>query len=290
MPELLPRDDFRAARTVFTHAEIDGYYCDEKWLPINRVEPEVWEELTQFPVDVSYRTSERHGPLLKELVDLINIWIKLTPDGGPLFLAASDAIEEFKAGAFNCLHGYYRPAVGCLRLALENIVVGAYLELGADPEEVNAWCEGSLKTDQSSFGRSMNGLQGLPRVKELELSLRDSQGDSFLNQRSNHPEKPAYPGGWVIRLYGDLCHYSHAHPTYGPTAMTLVDGPMYTHQSLDQVVKLWLETSAVGCLLMKLARPGMDFPSFALSSPTMLTLDWRPLALAIIRKLGANPV
>lgn len=221
MPKPIPSDDFRAIRHVFTEDEISHYYCDEEWPPINPVEPNVWAEITLWPYDVSYRTSDRHGPLLKELVGLVSTWCDITPEHGPLFDAVSDAIEEFKATAFNCLHGYYRPAIGCLRLALENTAVGAYLELCAGEEAVTAWREGTSKAGQIGFGFACDKLRSQPRVEDLDSHLRVRHGDDLLTQQYSQPGEAEFkPGGWARRLHAELCHYSHAQLPYGSTILT----------------------------------------------------------------------
>jgi len=281
MPKPIPSDDFRALRHVFTDDEISMYYCGEEWPPINRVEPIVWAEITLCPDDVSYRTGDRHGPLLKELVGLISMWCDITPEKCPLFDALVDAIEEFKATAFNCLHGYYRPAIGCLRLALEYTAIGAYLKLCAREEEVTAWREGTSKASETGFGFACDKLRSRPRAKGLDSYLRVQHGDDLLSQQYNQPNEPEFkPGGWARRLHAELCHYSHAQLPYGPTTLTLVDGPMYTYQSLELAAGLLLETSAIGCLLVQIASPGMHLPEGALHSPSMQSRTWQQLAFA----------
>lgn len=72
-----------------------------------------------LPDDVSVRTSDEYGRLLKRMDRCWDAWIEaLTMRQDPAESAILDAADKFHAATYNALHGFYRHAFGCLQNAL----------------------------------------------------------------------------------------------------------------------------------------------------------------------------
>jgi len=127
----LSLDDFRAVRIVLD-PENFAFSSGEEPPPSDPVDEGTWHGITVLPGDVSIRTSNHHGGLLKILYDLWAAWIEAVGwDQDPLYDTILDAADEFQAVTFNALHGYYRQAIGCLRNALEQVAIGTYVKSAA---------------------------------------------------------------------------------------------------------------------------------------------------------------
>lgn len=66
---------------------------------------------------------------------------------------------------------------------------------------------------------------------------------------------------WARKLYSELSSFIHSRPTH-PSGMMWKgnNGPIYVPDSLGRVYALYLESVALGYVLVKLARPSFELP------------------------------
>src|SRR6202040_4052151 len=109
----MPTDDFRAIRIVLENDDF-AFASESDAPPPDLVDQETWNDILTLPVDVSIRTSNEYGCLLRTMQGYWEAWIdSLAFCRDPIEDAISDAADEFQAATFNALHGYYRQAFGC---------------------------------------------------------------------------------------------------------------------------------------------------------------------------------
>jgi hypothetical protein len=270
LPKPLPPDDFRAVRIVLEPDDF-AYSSGEEPLPSDLVDKDTWHGLTLLPYDVSIRTSNHHGKLLKILDDLWGAWIQAVgEDQDPLYDTILDAADEFQAATFNALHGYYRQAIGCLRNALEQLAIGAYCQVCARVTDFAQWRAGQTKI---SFGQACDGLAGAASVQPLDGQLRATLNDSIFNQMTQTKQ-----GGWARRLYSQLSDYSHTRPGFTNVDMWESNGPIYVREAFISFATVHLQTSALGFVLVKMGRPGFLLPQDAL--PVFGSARIRPMKIA----------
>jgi hypothetical protein len=131
MSKLMPLKDFRARRLVLTAN--DFAFGGDDVPPSDLIDSSTWNGLTTLATDVSIRTSDDNGSRLRTLYSLWGHWLEaITPptDDEPppndlTFEPMVDAANEFQAAIFAALHGFYRPAIGCARNALELVAIGS---------------------------------------------------------------------------------------------------------------------------------------------------------------------
>jgi hypothetical protein len=97
--------------------------------------------------------------------------------------------------------------------------------------------------------------------------------DSIFNQKTQ-----TYQGGWARRLYSELSDYSHTRPGFSNVDMWASNGPIYVQEAFVSFTEMYLQTSALGFLLVKLGRPGFLLPQDAL--PVFGSARERPMAIA----------
>ena len=251
----LSLDDFRAVRIVLEPEDF-AFSSGEEPPPSDLVDEETWHGITVLPDDVSIRTSNHHGGLLKILYDLWAAWIEAVWwDQDPLYDTILDAADEFQAVTFNALHGYYRQAVGCLRNALEQVAIGTYCQVCGKVTEFAQWRAGQAKI---SFGRACDELAGAASVQPLNTHIQNTLGDSIFNQKTK-----SNPGGWARRLYSELSDYSHTRPGFTNVDMWASNGPIYVPEAFVSTTEMYLQASALCFILVKLGRPSFGLPQDA---------------------------
>ena len=144
--------------------------------PSDLVDERTWLGIQQLPDDVSIRTSNEHGRVLKLLHDEWGNWIEST--GGPdacdlIFDAMLDAGDELHAATFCTLHGYHRQAIASLRGAIETVTIGAYCQVEGLSQQFHEWQDGLREL---SFGRALDALR---------RSAPGTATDNYLKQRVN---------------------------------------------------------------------------------------------------------
>ncbi len=219
--------------------------------PEDLVEKEIWEGIISLTDDVSFRTSDNHGIQLKIMYKLWASWIdSLGEEQDAVWHTMLDAGDEFQACLFNSLYGYYRVAASCLRSALELNTIGTYLQLKLGPYEFSEWRKGKLEI---KFGEACDHLINHSKTRSLQDYLKTKLNFSIFEQKSNNN-----PGGWTRRLHSKLSDSVHSLPTYSSaTKWEGSNGPIYVPKSFMEVYALYLETMAIGYVLVKLAR--LDF-------------------------------
>lgn len=257
MPKKLPTDDFRAIRVIL---EPDDFAYGPEGpdpAPTDLVDHDTWHDITLLPDDVSIRTSNYHGELLKRLSDLWGAWIEaLGDDEDQLLGPMLDAADEFQACTFNALHGYYRQAFGCLRNALEVMVIGAHCQVCSTPDPTK---HKHAPHDPVTFGQACDRLTSASALGPIAGYLRQELNDSFFDQKSANSQ-----GGWARRLYFELSEYEHSRPPCTNSAMWQSNGPIYAPESFRRVAVKFFETSALCYLLTRVCRPTFVMPQKSL--------------------------
>jgi len=151
MAKPLPPDDFRAIRIV---CEPDDFAIGSEEPdppPSDMIPKETWEHLVSLPDDVSVRTSNYFGTVLKNLSEMQNEFVCIglaiqesvaDVSHSPIGHASSVACDEFQSSIYSALTGYYRLAFTALRSVVENMAVGMQLELSSDQIRFQQWLSG----------------------------------------------------------------------------------------------------------------------------------------------------
>jgi hypothetical protein len=252
----LPVSDFRAVRIVL---EPDDFAVSsgKPDIPTDLIDKEIWDGIMVLPDDVSVRTSNHQGQFLGALYRLQATWTRsaIGGDQDMLHEVALYSIDELDASLFNMLHGYYRQAVGCLRNILELIVFGTYCQLANRQSAFEDWSAGQSKT---SFRAACNQLAALATAQDLNTYLHETFQDSLIVLLKG--TAITKDGGWVQRLYAELCDYSHSRPKATNVGLWRSNGPIYVPGSFSLTASLYCDTVASCYLLIKLARPSLKLP------------------------------
>ena len=188
MSKPLPIDDFRAVRIVLEPDDFAQSSGNEP-LPSDLIDKETWYGITVLPDDVSITTSNHHGNLLKILFDLGSTWIEAVgEDQDYLFDTIIDAADEFDATTFNSLHGFYRQAIGCLRNALEQVIIGTYCQVCGKATDFKHWRSGQTEL---FFGQACDGLARAISLQPLNAQIQVTLGDTIFNQKTKTDS------GWI---------------------------------------------------------------------------------------------
>lgn len=222
--------------------------------PEDLVEERIWESMISLPDDVSLRTSDNHGSQLRAMYELWASWIQsVGEEQDAVWYVMLDVGDEFQACLFNSLCGFYRVAASCLRSALELTVIGTFSQLQLGLSELLEWKEGKREV---KFGTACDCLINHPGTSRLEDHLKTKVDLSIFGQRS-----PGNPEGWARELYDRLSDFTHSRPSHSLGMMWQgSNGPIYVSGSFGRVYRLYLETIALGYVLVKLARPSFQLP------------------------------
>jgi hypothetical protein len=168
------------------------------------------------------------------------------PKESPTAIATCDATDEFQAGIYAAMAGFYRVAHSCLRNVLEQITIATQLEISRNADDFKAWRAGE---DRIKLGWAADLLPKSPTIDALEKHLQATTNDSLFAQN---------PKGWVRRFFLQLSKFTHG--TYGHTDGDLRDsnGPIF----LPKVFLNWcvtaFKTYAIALHELKLAHPTLD--------------------------------
>ncbi|NHM25923.1 hypothetical protein G7K71_02640 [Desulfofundulus sp. TPOSR] len=268
--------------------------------PSDLVDEKTWRDLVWLTDDVSLRTSEHHGTLLRKANQLTGHWIEMVldiqsliqnPRDDALALACLDVYDDLQASIYTMLTGFYRQSIATLRMALEETLAGAYFRAYPNSTKVQQWADGLR--------------EGQLWVREIRKKLSKIEPYSFFETGEY---KLCGKDGWVDFLYGRLSGFSHGRPFYTdeegnrvPTSNVGLwggsNGPVYE----PRAVKLWSAfffDTALLCLvlvglaekrLLDLERPtSISFKEF-LERAIFWHLDIappHPVAREIVRFLG----
>jgi hypothetical protein len=103
--------------------------------------------------------------------------------------------EEFEALAFNALHGFYRQAIACLRLALENMAFAAALAATDNSAAFSAWQRGQQEVKYGWARAVIRDSAPVGRV-DAAAAPRSVFGDA--------------DESWMNSSYKRLCGYAHS--------------------------------------------------------------------------------
>ena len=243
----LPEGDFRRLRRYLAPWLFALPGGDEGKIyppPSDLVPEETWDGVMTLPTDVALKSSSYEGSLISRLATLHSEWIFSWPDPGEApFMeeAALLAGEEFDALVFNALHGYYRQAVGCLRNAVETLIVAASLAATNNQVLFDQWRKGER---QIGLGQARVWLRDSPTGKQIE---NDAAPDSVLGDGDT---------SWTKARYARLCAYAHSQAGYNNADFWESNGPVFVPTALRVVEEEFRETLALAYLLLRLGWPG----------------------------------
>ncbi len=227
--------------------------------PTDVIEHEIWSGIVECPDDVSIRTTDHHGKVIKMAHDVWGYWIGLVldiqriveePKEDALALGCLSAADEFQASTYETLTGFYRQAIATLRPAMEGILTGIYFRTFSDPKKFQQWADG------------FSG--GELWVKDIRTAL--AKKEPFLNLESAAPPGVfGCPEAWVPSLYKKLSAFSHSRPYFeddgGKIPTTNVglwggsNGPVYEPRSFRLWYTFYFDIVLLSLLLVGLSEP-----------------------------------
>ena len=227
--------------------------------PTDPVDQHTWSGIVQLADDVSLRTSEHHGSFLKSAYDIWGYWVSTgldvqslvsDPGNDPLSVAFINASDEMQASTYAALTGFYRQAIGGLRLVVEGMLTGAYFRALPDEKHYEEWIDGR---------------------REGQVWMRDIREELAAVSPYSELDKPdgALVGrdGWINDLYQRLSAYSHGRPFYTDDAGNKVpttnvemwqsNGPVYEPRAFSLWSRFFMDSVLLAVLLAGLAEPGL---------------------------------
>jgi hypothetical protein len=262
----LSDSDFRARRQMLENddfATTPGNYAG----PTNLIEEATWKSIVALPDDVSIRTSDAYGSQLQTMWEYWGLWNRVVlgvqdlygdPTEAPTAIAASDAGDEFQAGTYAALVGYYRVAFSCLRNVLEQIAIAAQLTTSKDAQNFTDWRNGD---DRIRFGWAADMLPRNAGVAALERHLKAVAKDSMFDQN---------PKGLVRRLFAEFSKYTHGVAGFTDADARQSNGPIFLPSTFVEWCVASLKTYAVALHLLKIVHPALDSLPWG---PPSVTLD-----------------
>jgi hypothetical protein len=285
MPKLLSLKDFRARRQVLT--DDDFGLSGQNLPPRDQIDQETWKALTTLPTDVAIRSSDHDGTRIRDLYLLCCSWqeaIEIPKDDGTwkpsmVWAPMLTASEELDAALFNVLHGFYRPAIGCCRNALEVVAVGSACEALQLDARFTEWQKGN---EEFAFGDACDRLATCNRLGQLRKRLREKCNDSLFEQKTNKGS-----GGWLRRFHKQLSNYSHSRPGFTSGDLSKSNVPVYDPAAFRLCFDMQVETFAACYLLLKIAKA--DFKIGDAAKDILFkahSAAWLTLATEAARELG----
>jgi len=174
--------------------------------PTDLIDQETWRNLVWLPDDVSLRTSEHHGTLLRRANQFLGYWCSLIlelqslvadPREDAIALTCLHAHDDFQASLYTALTGFYRQAIASLRTAMEAVLTGTYFKVFPNQSNFQLWADGHR--------------QGQIWMKTIRNKLRNRE-PYMQFERGEHPFLSR--NGWVNFLYSRLSAFSHGRPFY----------------------------------------------------------------------------
>jgi hypothetical protein len=148
--------------------------------------------------------------------------------------------EEFDALLFNAAHGYYRQAIGCLRNALETLMIAAGLAVTGNGALFQKW---RVDGQAIGFGQARAWLRDSSLGAHVDA---DAAPESVLGDAD---------ASWTKRSYARLCTYAHSRTGYNNADFWESNGPVFRSQALQVVEREFRETLALAYLLLRLGWP-----------------------------------
>ena len=243
----LPESDFRRVRRYLAPWTFAWPGDDDRkktWPPpSDPVSRDAWDGILDLPTDVALKSSSYEGSVIARLHQLQSEWVFSWPDVGDApFMeeVAPLAGEEFEALVFNALHGWYRQALGCLRNALETLVIAAALAVRNNDKYFQEWRAG---TREIKFGNARELLRDSADGKQVDT---DGAPESVFGDADT---------SWVKNRYGRLCAYAHSQAGYNNADFWESNGPVFRPLVLGLVEAEFRETLGLCYLLLRLGWP-----------------------------------
>ena len=285
-------DDFRTKRYKLP-PEAFAIGPEKEPEPTDLVDEETWRNLVWLTDDVSLRTSEHHGTLLRQANQFLEHWIALVldlqslvpePRDDALCLACMNAYDEFQASLSNMLTGFYRQAIAGLRTAMEAVLAGAHFRAYPDPNKFQQWADGYR--------------EGQIWVREIREKLKTHQ---LYLQFEVDKHTLLGKDGWVEFLYRRLSAFTHGRPFFIdeeenqiPTSNVGLwdgsNGPVYEPRTVRLWSAFFFDTALLCLLLAGLSEKQL----LDLKNPTDInfieflrhTLSWHPQPNSIAIKIA----
>ena len=238
----LPPGDFRRIRRYLAPwLFADGEEGETYSPPTDLITEERWDSVMTLTTDVALKSSSYEGSLIGRLAQLNSDWIFSWPDEAPFMEEATLlAGEEFDALVFNALHGYYRQAIGCLRNALETLIIASALAVVNKKPLFRRWRAGTVEI---RFGQARAWLRDSPVGQQVDT---DAAPASVFGDDST---------AWAKARYAQLCTYAHSQAGYNNADFWESNGPVFSSRALNVVEQEFRETLAISYLLTRLGWP-----------------------------------
>jgi hypothetical protein len=165
-------------------------------------------------------------------------------------------------------------AVACV-MRLEVITTAAACQVSARADLL-----GRRKQGELGFGAACDALQSAPALHSLRNKLAKHPGDSIFDQKTK-----ATRGGWARRLYSNLSGFEHSSPTCRNGDMWQSNGPVFAPRAFRETASIFLETSSLCFLLVKMARPIFSFPDEARAITRAQLIGTNPIAVVAYQHL-----
>ncbi|GEM_PF-6258404 len=279
----LPDSDFRAKRYLLEKSDF-AIASGEYEGPTHLIDKDTWESIVTLPDDVSIRTSDKYGPQLEQIWEFWSMWPRVVggvqalskddPAESPTAIAACDATDEFQAGTYAALVGYYRVAYSCLRNVLEQVSIATQLAISKNADDFKAWKAGD---ERIKLGWAADLLPKNPTVSALEKHLEARASDSLFGQD---------PKGLVRRFFVQLSKYTHGAHGYADGDLRQSNGPIFLPKTFLDWCVAALKTYGIALHELKLAHPDLDKLPWG---PPRLSLDeFRRRVVGIIPSTEAD--
>jgi len=256
------KNDFRHSRRKLRPEDF-AVGPKEEPPPSDLIDKDTWTGITSLPDDVSLRTSDHYGSLLKNYWDLWDEWICMSGalqkaaknQTSPIDHAALNAIDELQGSIYNALVGFYRLAFSSLRNVLEHMTIGLNLTLAGDQKTFSAWLRGDCEL---RFRWAADNAPQNPPISKLEHYLMNCLGDNLFRQKTQN-----LSGGFARRLFSELSDFTHGGPASTNVALWQgSNGPIFVPQAFEKWAGTFAKTYTLGVLEAKLAQPTVTTLAF----------------------------
>jgi hypothetical protein len=247
--------------------------------PTDLIDKETWRSMTALPDDVSLRTSDHYGTILRTSWGFWSEWIALVGAlqevavDSPIAEGALDSADHLQASVFSALCGYYRLSFTSLRAVVEKMTAALSLELGRAPLTFAEYSAGR----EFGFGPAADTLLKHAHVANLEAHLQTIAADDLFRPRRQKDD-----GGLARRLFGRLSKFAHAGPLHTDSSMWQSNGPIFVAQTFEEWAQCFYLVLSIGVLFSRLAQPKLG--ALAYDS----RLDARTLFTRTVNELRAG--